>query len=107
VTEKEQLENAAKAARLTINESKFYPRDLVVLHDDGSWHYWNPLKDDGDAFRLAVELGGVTLNFYSQACFVSRYEGEEVICEELGEDPYAATRRAIVRAAAEIGKAMK
>lgn len=43
---------------------------------------WNPLTDDGDALRLAVKLN-----------LDIRYK-----------DSYAATRRAIVRAAAAIGK---
>lgn len=64
---------------------------------------WNPLIDDGDALRLAVTLritphidGNLTdaessLGFSTEAHF---------------SDPYAATRRAIVRAAAAIGKVM-
>jgi len=64
-------------------------------------YQWNPLTDDGDALRLAVKLG-LDLSF----------EGDNVVfangtCSEfLRSDYCAATRRAIVRAAAEIGKAM-
>ena len=71
---------------------------------------WNPLIDDGDAFRLAVKLdfavclevrkNNVRIDGASPSCL-------ELVNETLGDDPYAATRRAIVRAAAEIGKAMK
>ncbi len=53
---------------------------------------WNPLKDDGDALRLAVKSGidvaKAQLDFY----------------DKHSTDPYAATRRAIVRAAAELGR---
>lgn len=63
---------------------------------------WNPLEDDGDALRLAVKLGmpvyGREIGGSVDDIFV-----DEADC---GNDPYAATRRAIVRAAAEIGKAI-
>jgi hypothetical protein len=106
MTDRELLELAAKAADM--DWCAYWPDKVddcsLCLQPRG--RLWNPLTDDGDALRLAVKLGCATLNFYSQACFVSRYEGEEVICEKLGRDPYAATRRAIVRAAAEIGRGM-
>ena len=35
------------------------------------------------------------------------YVKQKFACEKLDNDPYAATRRAIVRAAAEIGKKIK
>ena len=52
---------------------------------------WNPLTDDGDALRLAVKL-----NLWEPVMFGRR--------AEIGPDGdiYAATRRAIVRAAAAI-----
>lgn len=62
-------------------------------------HTWNPLTDDGDALRLAVKLR-----------ITPHIDGNMTDCADCTEahldDPYAATRRAIVRAAAEIGKAM-
>ena len=70
---------------------------------------WNPLDDDGDAQRLAVKLQLLPVNF---AIFDGKEKLIEVDCrdgsvlEPIGDDPFAATRRAIVRAAAEIGKAM-
>lgn len=70
------------------------------------WSYWDPLNDDGDALRLAVKLGfGFDVLYGSGITMV--YKGNLVtIKEPHAEDPFAATRRAIVRAAAEIGKAM-
>ncbi len=59
--------------------------------------YWNPLTDDGDALRLAVKLNLLDL-FSLIHAYCSTIEKVDV---------YAATRRAIVRAAAEIGKEMK
>jgi len=67
---------------------------------------WNPFIDDGDAFRLAVKLQ-VDVKQYGDhvvAWFDGGYIGTGRIPYE--GDPCAATRRAIVRAAAEIGKAI-
>jgi hypothetical protein len=68
---------------------------------------WNPLTDDGDALRLAVKLHmGVQSNgpdhFQSPNCTIVLYE---TVCPyRLSQphegDPNAATRKAIVRAAA-------
>lgn len=68
---------------------------------------WNPLTNDGDALRLAVELG-ISVNPGSKTNRFVVVNGDcGQILEERGPDPCASTRRAIVRAAAEIGKAMK
>ena len=101
MTDQQLLELAAKAAGYEISKSpagKLWVRFVVT-----SWDEWNPLEDDGDALRLAVKLR------------------LDVMCHEIGahvdnelsyssevshNNPYAATRRAIVRAAAEIGKNM-
>jgi hypothetical protein len=53
---------------------------------------WNPLTDDGDALRLAVKL-----NLHRAIAEAHRLVSNDV-------DFYAATRRAIVLAAAEIGR---
>jgi hypothetical protein len=64
---------------------------------------WNPLTDDGDALRLAVKLGmKLYLDPYGD-CGVQADVGEVDIVtayEPSGDDSAAATRRAIVRAAA-------
>jgi hypothetical protein len=67
---------------------------------------WNPLTDDGDALRLAVKLN-LELGFGVEGRVYSFLRGHEGAGEDIppGSDPYAATRRAIVRAAAAIGKA--
>ena len=62
---------------------------------------WNPLTDDGDALRLAVKLR-VTPHIDSnmtEAEAATQVEGG-FFSEPHIDDPYAATRRAIVRAAA-------
>jgi hypothetical protein len=58
---------------------------------------WNPLTDDGDALRLAVKLDLIVTIGAARDC-----DGR--LSLDNSDDPYAATRRAIVRAAAEIGR---
>ena len=83
---------------------------LRVMDETGDWtgKDWNPLTDDGDALRLAVKLNIVVWEHgqYDRAMAEVRYGAARGEYWELGEDPYAATRRAIVRAAAEIGESM-
>ncbi len=76
----------------------------------GFWQHpgggeWNPLTDDGDALRLGVILKLLIDPYYNGCAAVG---SAELACEDfmqpLGDDPFAATRRAIVRAAAEIGR---
>ena len=81
----------------------------------GCWYMgdnpWNPLTDDGDALRLAVKLRlELEYAFGDQGECVCQYwiggEGFKRLTQPIDGNPYAATRRAIVRAAAEIGKGM-
>ena len=97
--DKELLELAAKAAGIDGDYSK---RANSIAHPDG---YWSPLTDDGDALRLAVRLSLMLDTAYNGCTAV----GSAALCEILephNGDPCAATRRAITRAAAEIGRAM-
>lgn len=104
------LELAANAAGYTITDWCAGRRgaDWAELSDTSKW---NPIEDDGDALRLAVSLGiHVEQNTaFKRAC--AMWYGKSVLREELfvswGDDKYAATRRAIVRAAAEIGRQMQ
>ena len=67
---------------------------------------WNPLLDDADALRLAVKLklriGGDDTARVDYGLYDAGNCG--FIDEPIGCDRMAATRRAIVRAAAEIGR---
>ena len=68
---------------------------------------WNPLTDDGDALRLAVECE-IAINPWAGKT-VCWHEDSKVINHEkhdCNDNPCAATRRAITRAAAEIGRNM-
>lgn len=73
---------------------------------------FDPMNDDVDAFRIVVKLGMyicVNLDpagFSAIATLQSPTQGARVFVETNDSDRYASTRRAIVRAAAAIGKAM-
>lgn len=96
--EQKLLELAAKVAGM---ELKF----MVGKFWDGLIE-WNPLTDDGDALRLAVKLNmHIQCDFDFLECPCVIVYGDWTSQTEKGNDPYAATRRAIVKAAAEIGKA--
>ena len=66
-------------------------------------HGFSPLTDDGDAFRLAVSMFR-DIRFWYFDNSVSVGNEQRVMC---GDDSCAATRLAIVRAAAEVGRRMK
>ena len=102
MTDRELLELAAKAAGMTLLGSA----DEKGVYPSGMCGAWNPLTDDGDALRLAVKLGMLLkVQEYgaSVRVGVSRWWGMEA---HLHGGIEAATRRAITRAAAEIGRAM-
>ena len=99
MNDKELLELAAKAAGIELDKGW-----LVYLEDDGE--AFNPLVRDDHALRLAVKLG-LDIGFPREDCVWSFGHGGSVCVENPKEDPYAATRRAIVRAAAEIGRGME
>ena len=101
-TDRELLEMAAKAARYQYAKHGGY---IVV---DGIPGNWNPITDDGDALRLAVRLGlKVLIDLDEGATRIHNvYDGLVCMHMHFDGDPEAATRRAIVRAAADVGKAM-
>ena len=108
MSDRELLGYAAKAAGLQVrgwigNDCIYYdPITNHTGHGD-----WIPLEDDGDALRLAVKLGiNITNSAHSPIGipFVYAQKLHYPPCQEYGDDEYAATRRAIVRAAAAIGK---
>jgi hypothetical protein len=109
MTDRELLEAAAKAAGIdwikncVWIENGFY--SPLAKHERIAW---NPLTDSGDAFELAVKLR-LTINcsYDDVAMCGQEFTQKDVFIERNGEDPLAATRRAIVRAAAAIGKEMK
>ncbi len=108
MTDRELLELAAKAAGY---DFEWFGQHFHIAIDDRRFTSWNPLKDDGDALRLAVKLGiRVYRNNesgYTSCNYVSlgKYSDDFMEFDNANEDEYATTRRAIVRAAAEIGRA--
>ena len=105
MTDRELLELAARAAGYSVRTDLTY--EGVIVINDGV--FWNPLTDDGAALRLAVALNmGISipvLNKHRADVISFRHTWANAI--EEGNDPYATTRRAIVRAAAAIGEQMK
>ncbi|MCQ0033625.1 hypothetical protein [Burkholderia glumae] len=111
MTDKELLELAAKAAGLMVGSDEGEYR----YRDDGTWVaglyatdngypiFWNPLIDDRDAVRLAVRLR-LDLMPGDDDQEASTRDDSVVAMENNGNDPCAALRRAITRAAAEIAR---
>lgn len=110
----ELLELAAKAVGLNIKAHSVDVDDnfqALIVGKKGTREkiIWSPLADDGDALRLSVALGieihpDRQVSEVVTAFCVRRPElvGLNTI-EYFGDDEMKATRRAIVRAAAEIG----
>ena len=100
MNDRKLLELAAKAA------------GIEIKHWLGSEPYsptWNPLTDDGDALRLAVKLHMCldTFDVDEEEHTVAWKTLSNECRENHNGDPYAATRRAIVSSAAEIGRQME
>lgn len=111
--DRELLEMAAKAAGLgevwyLDSSDTPYVGKKYQLGQPVEYSTFSPLTDDGDALRLAVKLKihPETFAGFTVASFAVDPDQEWSELYEWGDDPYAATRRVIVRAAAEIGKAM-
>jgi hypothetical protein len=112
MTDKELLEYAAKAVGGELSEGTSRRRTGETW-DDWEWAgpmgitvdglTGNPLTDDGEAFRLMVKLR-LLVNVEEGVTFTTDGTKENDLREPHSSDSYAATRRAIVRAAAEIGK---
>jgi hypothetical protein len=117
MTDKELLELAAKAIgekcdQLGANAFGLYkPKEGYMQ----PYIEWNPITDDGDALRLAVQLN-LRLECMTTQTAASTFDRKisEPVDHTVDQGrtrwpfeqcPNAATRRAITRAAAEIGKA--
>jgi hypothetical protein len=119
-TDRELLELAAKAAGMNVFTGEWPEGQdgwfFCMQHGLPGMHFapadnrahsvgpWRPLTDDGDALRLAVMLR-MDIAHFEQPVRVN-VNGYDDCCEPIGTNTYAATRRAIVRAAAEVGKGM-
>ena len=102
------LELAAKAAGMIVGDDvmqyswDYDMKTMLRRNCNGTATQWNPLTDDGDALRLAVKVLGWPHGgraFKDEVCTM-------VSVGKLPDNPYAATRLAIVRAAAALGETM-
>ena len=116
MTDEEILRYAAKAAGFVEPHSYRQKTNcLLWVGKESGAALWRPFDDDKEAFQLMVQLDiGVHHGWtyadekvpYANVC--AQHIPSMIEVEELkGDDPRAATRRVIVRCAAEIGKAMK
>lgn len=106
MTDKELIELAARAY-----VDKCWHDNVAYMQSFLS--KWNPITDDGDALRLAVNLG-IDIEWQHDSGYVKVYRTKmlgvwsgyvtELFC--VG-DAMKATRRAITSAAAQIGRGME
>lgn len=109
LTDRELLELAAKSVGYAYRWEEGLPFPQIQENNHGvlSWEFWHPLSDDGDALRLA---GILKLNLFINDSGTTAVKGLKVVHEltSLSEqrygDKFLATRLAIVKLAAEIGK---
>jgi hypothetical protein len=109
MTDRELLELAAKAAGYEVRSDG--EGGLTITTRIGACRSWNPRDDDGDSRRLEVALG-IHVSQQLSYCATSCPHGGAgtrgmTWTEHYNDDPCAATRRAILRAAAEIGRQME
>lgn len=98
-TDRELLELAARACGYLAY------KDGCVQLSERNWKSWSPLADKSDAFDVYVTLKMlVDVTSFSTTAIAN---GDIHAAEKHNGDPYVATRRAIVRAAAAIGEGMK
>lgn len=111
MTDRELLELAAKAVGHIGFSGDDYqgpyfciPSDPAIPRSEPQIFRW--LTDDGDALRLAVRLD-LHIKFYRKHVDVDTdVRLGDIFSESFTADKEAATRRAIVLAAAEIGKTL-
>lgn len=103
MTNKELLVLAALAAKYDVVEDLDAELPFTVKEDD-EYFTWNPIDSSADAFDLAVDLGLVVSVNLSHTSVGGWSEVGDAIYVEHGDDKHAATRLAIVMAAAEVIK---
>lgn len=99
-TDRELLELAAKAAGYELDEDG---DRLDERESGGAPKRWNPLTDDGDRYRLARQLG-LTIDFTD--CTVWKRLSDHSLIQEYWGGDCGDEGHAVLRAAAEIGRAM-
>jgi hypothetical protein len=113
---RELLEMAAKAVGLDLTpievDNVEYQGDnrlIGFMTDPAKWQrgWFSPHADDGDSRRLEVDME-IAVEIHSGVAWAYTLDDRlsEILGEPLGSDPCAATRLAVLRAAAAIGRAM-
>lgn len=105
MNDKELLRLAARAANIEIEWDESL-NGWAMPNDEDGWFsivVWNPLENSAQAFNLAVKLR-LDVLIRGIATLVP-FKDEKLVYH--GENPYAATRRAIVQTAADIEEARK
>lgn len=116
MTDRELLELAAKAAGL-VGECHLLlgdcsdpeePGGFRYKHPDGGHEWWNPLMDDGDALRLAARLNFRLDIQGGTVRIVDTLDNEHYLSGVVTDyaEQMVVVRRAVVRAAAKIGKGL-
>ncbi|EQA6245243.1 hypothetical protein ACX5G2_002138 [Pseudomonas aeruginosa] len=100
MNDRELLELAARAAGYQFSYPYHSISIPLILAETGRWRQWDPRHDDGDALRLAVLLNLEIHSPQSDPTVMFRTAEHDVFYQD------TCIRRAIVRAAAEIGKSM-
>lgn len=111
MTGRELLELAAKAAGLNFSWNDRLECGEVWQDGDRIKRFWQPHRDDGDALRLLVALKLSVTQIPAEdgdgpCVFLSDEKSRDLAWEEVEEESerLSAVCRAIVRAAAEIGR---
>ncbi|MBB3010659.1 hypothetical protein [Cupriavidus alkaliphilus] len=95
------IEAAARAAGYEVR--RYRVRDLEVVHVGvgDQWALFDPRRHDGDAYRLLVDCK-LSLRVGTKHAVATAWPGDRALdCfEDVGENPAAAGRMAITRAAA-------
>lgn len=125
-TDSELLELAAKAAGIVgrygqASDDYYYrgnTHGIITTLQNCNDYVWNPLEDDGDALRLAVKLATDSPGASFEISISKMWNGrgsthagfrskDNPTHNAMDDDIASSTRRAIVRAAAEIGMDME
>jgi len=123
MTEREELEYAAKAFILRlnanwkfVNDGRMYASITFYIEGEPTIIRWNPREDDGDCGRLEAALD-IDIAWYDDGGFVVAQKevvakGYEFTLEQIidykdhNNDKQKARKHAVTRLAAEIGKAI-
>jgi hypothetical protein len=111
MTEQQEFELVARAAgiKLLRDPGGIY-RDCTGLYPESNIFgapIWNPKLDDGDSFRLMVNMGIAFCADKTIARAAQAIAPYKVITEQVAEDECAAARLAVWNCALEIAKGMQ